>query len=143
MGLDISTTARGGNFIREYERFGSYSTIHILRKWVYIHLEGFTEKQVDAMYNHSEPGEQLEAVKFPALCEHADSDGGYLDGRLFDVTFNKPVMWNDLNKLQEEVNLLNTYREEMPEEVQDVLDRMVKFLSPDEDGYKPAVMWFL
>lgn len=126
--------------IADYERFGSYSTLHILRKWVLVNEEGYTQEQVDAMYDYKNPGKALEAKKYPALLEHSDCDGGYLDPSMFSVELTNKMEWGDIRDLKAEVEQLS--KKEMPEEVRIVLERLIDFLA-DKDDESVSIMYFM
>lgn len=143
MGLDIRTVSHSGNIIKE-DRFGSYGRIHVLRKWIYKVLDGYTDEQIESYYDYKRPPEEridLDSKVCPAICNHADSDGGYFDADYFQVEVKKPMFWADIHELEKEINYLEIQTRLMPEEVKMVFDDLKSFLF-DSEGELVSIIYF-
>ncbi len=129
MGLNINTLDKKGKRIADYERLGSYSTLHILRKWVLEKVEHNPKKLIEEAYEHFDPEKSKKAwnkmkiVHCPALIDHSDCDGGYKSYSYFNV---KKPSWEiaDLDKLWEEMIFLKTKTKKMDDDTLWVFDRL-------------------
>ena len=143
MGLDIRTVSYSGNTIKE-DRFGSYGRIHVLRKWIYKTLDGYTDEQIEAYYDYKRPPEEridLESKVCPAICNHCDSEGGYLNPEDYKVEIKDPMFWADIRDLDKELKLLNPKRMEMPEEVRLAFEDLRDF-ARDSEGELVSIIYF-
>lgn len=141
MGLDIRTINRYGNKVKE-ERFGSYGRIHILRKWIYKNLDGFTDKEIESYYDYKSTERiDLNSKSCPAICNHSDADGGYIDTKQFSVGLHNDMEWADVNDLNNEITKLKEMRDKMSPEVQEVFDDLAKLVE-DEEGDLISIIYF-
>lgn len=143
MGLNITTKDKNKKTICDYERLGSYHTLHILREWLYINVEGNSEKDVTEFYSLFSDGKTLlKAEKFTNLLSHSDSDGGYKD-----YTFYKGKEsweWQDLNILRNELeDIKENYYNIMDENTKQVFDRFYEIINrKGSDGEKAVKVIF-
>lgn len=139
MGLNINTLSSGGSKIGDYERLGSYGTLHILRRWLMEHEEGNSEETVKKAYSYPEKEVDVKIEKYPALINHSDCDGGYLSFTHFGITETKdPIGWADLDRLRKELKEIGKLK--MPDVVREVYDRLNEIVNPKDDA--PVIIFF-
>ena len=143
MGLNINTFDKDDNRILDYERLGNYHTLHILRQWVMIHVEGNSKELVDSCYGLDKDElawAKLKIKKCPKLIDHSDCDGGYKS-----FTFYKDADWNswewqDLDALRLELKMLKkNYYKSMDEDTKIVFDRFNGIVNKKSEDGKMAV----
>jgi hypothetical protein len=137
MGLNINTFDENRKRIADYDRLGSYHTIHILRQWVMIHVEGNTKELVDRCYNHFSNNEdsekawkELKMEKCPKLLDHSDCDGGYKSFSHYKSVKKSDWLWQDLDALRAELKMLKKdYYKDMDEDTKWVFDTFNKIIN--------------
>lgn len=122
MGLDLFSE-------HKEDRFGSYSRLHRLKKWLLIHAEGNSQRTVEDAYNPMDGNwDKLKIQKFPEIINHSDCDGCYIDLSYYGINSVKDTGFcGDINKLALELlKAQKEYRGKMP---QDIVDIFVDFCS--------------
>lgn len=146
MGLDINSIDYAGYKVADYERMGSYSTIHILRRWILEELEGNPKELVDRYYNFlgdsTDAWMKLKKDMFPRIVQHSDSDGGYISFKFFGLKEGS-WQWQNLDELRSEIWRLNKLKEKMPERVLEVYNRLKYLVNKrGENGERSVVLFF-
>lgn len=135
MGLDITKVSQSGNRIGEETGMGSYSTLHILRKWIICTLEKMPEGEHGVGDWFYTP-ENMKKTQYPTIVNHSDADGGYINFETLGISGSEldPSQWWDTNALQQEMDSLKKdHYEEMPSEVKEVFDRFYELACATED----------
>lgn len=138
MGLNINTLNYHGSTLKDYERLGSYSRIHVLRKWLLEHEEGNSEELVNKAYDHfsKDPHdywEDLKIEKYPVFINHNDSEGGYISFSDVGIKGTKDTSeWNDLDILKKELLEMKNITT-MPEEVRQVFQDFWNIVNPEDE----------
>lgn len=151
MGLDINSVTNGGYMVANYERMGSYGSIHILRKWLLVNEEGNSQELVNTAYTQIFLGDSrhnywndLKIEKYPSFINHSDCDGGYISFKIYEIkeSYNQ-VSWGNLDKLRTELEQMGKIRKNMPPEVQNVYDRFEKIVNKiDDDDNLASIIYF-
>jgi hypothetical protein len=144
MGLNINTFAKSGKRISEYERLGSYHTLHILRQWVLVHVEGNSQELVDECYGYGpksdEAWEKMKMEKCSKLLNHSDCDGGYKSFSHYKSVKKDDFEWQDLDELRTELKMLKKgYYKQMDDETKLVFDRFNGIINKKEEDGELAV----
>jgi hypothetical protein len=128
MGLHIKTEFKD-------ERFGRYSYIHVLRKWVYINIEGNTEEDVKQFYYAAffggDNNKYIGSEYCPELLNHSDAYGGYIDYEYFGikkVKTDETARLGDIKKLADEMKYLAKQVHRMPEDVKECFKELCTFI---------------
>lgn len=141
MGLNINTVSYHGHNLKDYERYGSYGRIHILRSWVRDNLDSKVKVKglgISGMYEEIE----ITGTDFDALINHDDSEGGYLDFKELGVEKTSNMQeWNDLNKLFDELKIINKSISTMPENVAECYRDLAEIVGLESEE-KPTFVMF-
>lgn len=145
MGLNITTVDTAGYRVADYERLGSYHTLHILRQWVF-ELVGNAKDEIEAFYGYTnrKTGDvELKVGDYPCLLDHSDCGGGYISFKTFGIVDTRDkTEWGDLDGLRRELRLLGRLKGEMPEEVKRVFLLFRRIVNKKSDGYAPPIVLF-